>query len=81
MEKNPFVIVLILSYNGKELLKDSVSSYLANNYENFEVTVIDNGSVDGTKEFVEKEWPEATVIRLAKNQGYSGGFNYGLVCL
>ena len=74
----PKVTVLILSYNGKELLKDSVSSYLANDYPNFEVVVIDNGSIDNTKEFVEKEFPKAKLIRLEKNRGYSGGFNFGL---
>ncbi|OQY05503.1 MAG: glycosyl transferase family 2 [Bacteroidetes bacterium 4572_117] len=75
---SPKVTVLILSYNGKELLKDSVSSYLANDYPNFEVAVIDNGSVDGTKEFVEKEFPQAKVVRIDDNRGYSGGFNFGL---
>ena len=74
----PKVIVLILSYNGKPLLEDSVGSYLANDYSNMEVVVIDNGSVDGTKAYVEEHFPEATVIRLEKNQGYSGGFNFGL---
>ncbi|MBN1252551.1 MAG: glycosyltransferase family 2 protein [Bacteroidales bacterium] len=76
--ERPKVTVLILSYNGKELLKDSVSSYLANDYPNFEVAIIDNGSIDGTKEFVEKEFPKAKVVRLEKNRGYSGGFNFGL---
>lgn len=74
----PKVLVLILSYNGKELLEDSVSTYLANDYENFEVVVVDNGSSDGTKEYVEKKFPEARVIRLEDNRGYSGGFNFGL---
>jgi len=78
MNKEPFVIVLILSYNGKELLGDSISSYIANTYNNFEVVVIDNGSVDGTKEYVEQHYPDAKVIRLKKNRGYSGGFNFGL---
>jgi len=77
-EKKPFVIVLILSFNGKSLLEDSVSSYLANDYTNFEVVVIDNGSNDGTLEYVEKSFPKAKVIRLEKNRGYSGGFNFGL---
>lgn len=76
--RNPKVIVLILSYNGKELLDESVSSYLSNDYSNFEVSVIDNGSNDGTKEFVESKYPDVKVIRLEKNQGYSGGFNFGL---
>ena len=74
----PKVLVLILSYNGKPLLEDSVSSYLSNDYPNFEVVVIDNGSSDGTKEYVEDKFPAAKVIRLEKNRGYSGGFNFGL---
>ena len=76
--KYPKVIVLILSYNGKELLDDSVLTYLANDYQNFDVVVIDNGSSDGTKEYVENNYPKTKVIRIEKNRGYSGGFNFGL---
>lgn len=74
----PKVIVLILSYNGKHLLDDSVTSYLANDYSNFEVVVIDNGSIDGTLEYVRERWPGVFVLRTEKNLGYSGGFNFGL---
>jgi GT2 family glycosyltransferase len=74
----PKVIVLILSYNGKHLLEDSISSYLKNNYPNFEVVVIDNGSTDGTKEWVEKNYPQVKVLRTDVNLKYSGGFNLGL---
>ena len=74
----PKVIILILSYNGKYLLEDSISSYLANDYPNFKVMVIDNGSNDGTKEYVEKNFPEVKVVRTEKNLAYSGGFNFGL---
>jgi len=72
------VIVLILSYNGKQLLEDSISSYLLNDFPNFEVVAIDNGSNDGTKEWVEKNYPDVFVLRTEKNLGYSGGFNLGL---
>lgn len=75
---SPKVVVLILSYNGKHLLEDSVSTYLANTYPNFKVVVIDNGSSDGTKEYVERNFPDAIVHRTEKNRAYSGGFNFGL---
>ncbi len=78
MSDTSFVIVLILSYNGKYLLEDSISSYLANDYLNFKVVVIDNGSTDETKEWVNKNYPEVKVIRTDRNLGYSGGFNFGL---
>lgn len=76
--ESPKVTVLILSYNGKSLLEEAVPSYLANDYPNFEVVVVDNGSSDNTKEYVEKNFPDAKVVRLEKNRGYSGGLNFGL---
>ncbi|MFX0132345.1 MAG: glycosyltransferase family 2 protein [Candidatus Hodarchaeota archaeon] len=76
--KYPKVIVLILSYNGKYLLEDSITSYLANDYPNFQIAVIDNGSNDGTEEYVEKNFPVVKVVRTEKNLAYSGGFNLGL---
>jgi GT2 family glycosyltransferase len=72
------VIVLILSYNGLDLLEDSVSSYLNNEYDCFEVVVIDNGSSDGTEEYLSKRFPEVRVLRTEQNLKYSGGLNLGL---
>lgn len=74
----PFIIVLILSYNGKHLLEEALPSYLNNDYSNFEVVVIDNGSKDKTKEWVEKKYTNVKILRLENNLGYSGGFNIGL---
>jgi hypothetical protein len=76
--KYPRVIVLILSYNGKYLLQEAIDSYLENDYPNFEVVIIDNGSSDGTLEFVKEKFSKVKVIRTEKNLGYSGGFNLGL---
>jgi len=74
----PRVIVLLLNYNGKHLLADSISSYLNNGYSNFEVVVIDNGSTDGTKEWVKQHYPEVEVHRTENNLKYSGGLNFGM---
>lgn len=75
---NPRVTVLILTYNGIHLLDDSISSYLAQDYNNFEVCVVDNGSRDNTVEYVKERYPEVTVLRTEKNLGYSGGLNFGM---
>lgn len=78
MFKYPKVTVLILSFNGIDLLFDSITSYLNNNYPNFDVIVIDNGSTDGTEEFVKNKWNNVRVLRTEINLKYSGGFNFGL---
>jgi len=74
----PKVIVLILSFNGKHLLEDCIGSYAVNDYENFEIVVIDNGSTDGTREYVQREFPAVKVLRTDVNLKYSGGFNFGM---
>jgi GT2 family glycosyltransferase len=74
----PKVIVLTLNYNGKSLLDDCIASYLANDYPNFEMVVIDNGSSDESEEYVRSAYPRVTCIQTGKNLGYSGGFNVGL---
>ena len=75
---HPSVLVLILSYNGKELLIDAVQSYLDCEYPNFKVAVIDNGSTDGTEDFIRNNYPNVVFMRSEKNLGYSGGMNIGL---
>ena len=75
---NPKVIVLVLSYNEKYLLEECLNSYLENDYENYKILVIDNGSSDGTVDYVNREYEKVIVRRIEKNQGYSGGFNFGL---
>lgn len=78
MNNSPFVCVLILNYNGKHLLKEALESYLANDYPNYKVVVVDNGSTDQSDEFVKANYPEVYVHRTVKNLKYSGGLNFGM---
>jgi GT2 family glycosyltransferase len=74
----PKVFVLILSYNGKKWLEECLPSVLAMDYPNYEVVVIDNGSSDGTAEYLESEFPEVQTVAINPNVGYARGFNAGL---
>jgi GT2 family glycosyltransferase len=67
------------NYNGKPWLDECLHSVLALDYPNFEVVVVDNGSVDQSTEHVQAHFPAVTVITLARNRGYAGGINAGLV--
>ena len=42
----PRVNVLILNWNGENIIEDCVESVLKSKYKNLIVTVIDNGSID-----------------------------------
>ena len=61
MEMQAKVVVLILSYNGKNLLDECINSYFINTYPNFEIVLIDSGSTDNTKDWVENNYPEVFV--------------------
>lgn len=68
--------VIIVTYNHKKYMRGCLSSVLSNNP--LEVIVIDNGSTDGTPEFIEENFPKVKVIRSPRNLGYSGGNNLGV---
>lgn len=78
--KTPFVSIIILNYNGRELLRTCLDSVLKNSYpkSGYEVILVDNASTDGSASFVEKHFPSVKVIRSSENLGFTGGNNLGL---
>jgi GT2 family glycosyltransferase len=75
---DPFVCVLTLNWNGKKWLGDCLSSVLTMDYGNFEVVMVDNGSTDGSVQFVHDNFPGVLVVQTGSNLGYARGFNAGL---
>jgi GT2 family glycosyltransferase len=77
--KVPRVCIIILNWNGKELLKTCLTSlFKLTDYPNYKVIVVDNGSTDGSIEYVKKNFPKADVLALDKNYGFSKGNNEGI---
>src|SRR5436190_24280141 len=74
----PSVTALVLSYNGRELLDVALPTLLAQTYPDLAVTVIDNGSTDGTGGYVRERWPEVEVLRLESNIGVAAALNRGI---
>lgn len=72
--------VVIPSWNGRDLLErnlPSVVAALAGNPEN-EIIVVENGSTDGTADFLRREFPGVRVIEPGRNLGFAGGANAGV---
>lgn len=74
----PRVAIIILSWNGMHWLKKCLSSVLASSYNNFQVMVVDNGSTDGSVQFIEKNFPQVDLIKNSKNLGFAEGNNVGI---
>ncbi|HLJ44988.1 MAG TPA: glycosyltransferase [Bryobacteraceae bacterium] len=73
------VSVVIPSWNARDLLEKylpHVLQALAGNPEN-EVIVVENGSTDGSAEFLREHFPSVRVLAQKKNLGFGGGSNAG----
>ncbi|MGA2773565.1 MAG: glycosyltransferase, partial [Bryobacteraceae bacterium] len=72
--------VVIPNWNGRDLLEKylpSVVEALAGNPEN-EIVVVDNGSTDGSADFVRAAFPHVKLMALPRNLGFGGGSNAGI---
>ena len=69
------VAILVLTHNGKRNLKECFDSINEQSFTDFDLYLIDNGSTDGTSEYVEKNFPMVRVIRFERNFGFAGGYN------
>ena len=78
MTKYPEVAVITLNWNGEQWLGDCLSSVLAMDYPNFDVIVVDNGSMDRSVELIRAEFPHVHIIKIGRNLGYGRGLNPGL---
>jgi GT2 family glycosyltransferase len=78
MDKSPSVSIIIVNHNRKHLLKTCLESVLGQTYKNIEVILVDNGSQDGSVDFVEDYYPSVRLIKNNGNQGYAMGNNLGI---
>ncbi len=74
----PRVSLIILNWNGSELIRDCLESVAAQDFADFETIVVDNGSTDGSAEIVAREFPSAHLIRNSENTGFCRGNNIGI---
>jgi GT2 family glycosyltransferase len=70
------VSIIIVAYNHKEYLEKCIGSIDMQDYPH-EIIIVDNGSTDGTAEFIENIYPAIQLIRN-KNTGFGAGNNLGV---
>ncbi len=77
----PLVSVLILNYNGEYVLQNCILSILNNNYSNFEIIFVDNGSTDRSLQNIMEKFrthKKLKIIENGNNFGWPKGINIGI---
>ena len=72
---NPKVNILVLNWNGEDILNKCIESILNSNYNNFSITIIDNGSTDTSLQKLITH-DKISLIKIDKNLGYAKGYNF-----
>ena len=78
LKKPPKVSIIVINMNGTKYLNDCLSSVMNQKRPNYEVILVDNGSTDGSVEFVRTNFPSVKLVELHKNLGVGKASNIGL---
>ena len=75
----PLFTVIILNWNGRRHLEECLVSIHLQTFRDFETIVVDNGSTDGSVDWVNERWAESvSTVGLPSNLGFAGGNNAGI---
>lgn len=72
------ISIIIPNYNGKNMLRICLPSIWRQRFRGFHVIVVDNGSKDGSIEYMQAHFPEVELIRFDENRGFSEAVNAGI---
>lgn len=74
----PRISINIVTWNSSKFIRQCLNSIFEQNYKDFSVLIIDNASSDGTAKIIEKEFPQVSVLKNARNLGFSKAHNQGI---
>jgi glycosyltransferase involved in cell wall biosynthesis len=77
MKNNPLVSVIIPTYNRGWILQEAIDSVLVQDFKDFELIVVDDGSTDDTESILNQYKKDVRIVRQP-NQGVSTARNQGL---
>ncbi len=74
MQEDPTISIVIVNYNGRRHLPECLKTIMRMNYpkDKLEVVVVDNGSTDGSVEYLESRWKSVRLLKNSSNEGFAG---------
>jgi len=77
-EKLPAIYIAIPVHNRLEATRQCLESFRRQTFSRFKIVVVDDGSTDGTSEFVKENYPEVTLLTGDGNLWWTGAINLGI---
>ena len=72
------VTIVILNWNGKRFLAPCLDAVLAQTFRDFEIVLVDNGSSDGSVQFLQRHYPQVRLIVNQRNLGFAAANNQAI---
>jgi len=72
------VSIVIPAFNRKNELRKCLESIYKQDYQNFEILIIDNGSTDGTREMILRQFPDVRLFSNKRNLYACKTRNFGV---
>jgi len=72
------VSIIIVSWNGQRYLESCLPTVFAQDFTDFEVILVDNGSTDNSLAYVRAHFPQVRVIQNETNRGFAAANNQGI---
>ena len=72
------VTIIVVNWNGRHHLEPCLSALQAQSYQPREIIVVDNGSTDGSVEYLAANFPDVRVIGLKTNLGFAAANNVAI---
>jgi GT2 family glycosyltransferase len=69
------ISIIVVNWNGKKLLPECLDGLRCQAYQDFHTILVDNGSNDGSVDFVTRNYPEVKIVALSRNTGFSAANN------
>lgn len=72
------IAIVILNWNGKQLLEKFIPTVLQHSKNVATIYVIDNASTDRSISILTEKFPDVKIVQNSENGGYARGYNEGL---
>ncbi len=69
--------VVVVTWNGLHHLKQCLPALIRQRGISYEVILVDNGSTDGSVEWVAQSYPDVVLVELGSNHGFAAANNAG----